>query len=113
MVMGGAAGAGPDAEALWFLMHHSDDPRKLSPALTCYCDDSGSHDEANVAVVGAILMNKPRSIEFHCDWQKILKEFRVKSIHMQDFVRPYERYSAMRIPPARVDRPGGTGESGR
>lgn len=85
----------PEAEALWFLMHHSDDPRKLALALTCYCDDSGSHDESEAAVVGAVLMNKPRFIEFYLDWRKILKEFRIDGIHMQDFVRPYGRYSAM------------------
>lgn len=76
-------------------MHQSDDPRRLSLAVTCYCDDSGSHDEAEVAVVGAVLMNKPRFIEFHEDWSQILKEFRIAGVHMRDFVRPYGRYCTM------------------
>jgi len=75
-------------------MHHSDDPRRLSLALTCYCDDSGSHDTAEIAVVGATLMNKPRFIEFNLDWEKILKEFRIDSVHMRDFM-PYARYSTL------------------
>src|SRR5271155_5818064 len=83
------------AEDLWFLMHHSDDPRRLSLAVTCYCDDSGSHDESLVAVVGATLMNKPRFIEFNQDWEKILKEFRIKGIHMREFGRPHGRYCTM------------------
>jgi uncharacterized protein DUF3800 len=76
-------------------MHHSDDPRRLSLALTCYCDDSGTHDESKVAVIGAVLMSKPRFMEFYADWEKLLKEFRIEGIHMRDFVRPYGRYCAM------------------
>jgi hypothetical protein len=77
-------------------MHHSDDPRKLPLSVTCYCDDSGTHDQSRVAVVGAILMNKPRFTEFYVEWRKILKEFRIDGIHMTDFVRPYGRYCSMR-----------------
>jgi len=77
----------PYAEELWFLMHHSDDPRKVTIALTCYCDDSGSHDQSNTVVIGAILMSKPRFIEFNLAWDKILKEFRLDGIHMKDFAR--------------------------
>jgi hypothetical protein len=76
-------------------MHHSDDPRHSSPALTCYCDDSGSHDQAKETVVGAVLMSRPRFIEFNEDWIKMLKEFKLISIHMQDFVRPHGRHCTM------------------
>jgi hypothetical protein len=76
-------------------MHHSDDPRKLSIAVTCYCDDSGTHDQAEIAVVGATVMNKARFIEFNIDWEKILREFRIDKVHMTDFVRPHGRYCSM------------------
>jgi hypothetical protein len=76
-------------------MHHSRDPRRMSLALTCYCDDSGSHDESEFAVVGALLMSKPRYTEFNSAWRKLLKEFRIDKVHMQDFVRPYGRHCAM------------------
>jgi len=77
-------------------MHHSKDPRKMALALTCYCDDSGSHDNSDFAVVGAVLMNKPRFIEFQPEWEKLLKEFRIDKLHMADFVRPYGKYCTMR-----------------
>jgi hypothetical protein len=84
-----------NAEELWFLMHHSFDPRRFALALTCYCDDSGSHYEAKVAVVGATVMNRPRFIEFSETWSKILHEFRIPKVHMQDFIRPYGRHASM------------------
>jgi hypothetical protein len=84
------------AGEVWFLMHYSRDPRKMSLALTCYCDDSGSHDESEFAVVGAVLMNKPRFIEFQPEWEKLLKEFRIDKLHITDFVRPYGKYCSMR-----------------
>jgi hypothetical protein len=77
-------------------MHHSLDPRRLSLALTCYCDDSGSHDESEFAVVGGVLMNKPRFIEFQPEWEKLLREFRIDKLHMVDFVRPYGKHCTMR-----------------
>jgi hypothetical protein len=80
---------------LWFLMHHSVDPRRLSLALTCYCDDSGTHAESPLAIVGGVVMNKPRFQEMEGDWGKMLHIFRIEKIHMQDFVRPNGRYCTM------------------
>lgn len=40
-------------------------------------------------------MNRPRFIEFNCDWDKMLKEFRIDKLHMKDFVRPYGKYCTM------------------
>jgi hypothetical protein len=84
------------AAEIWFLMHHSVDPRRLSLALTCYCDDSGTHAESPVAVVGGVVMSKPRFIEMDALWKKMLHVFRIDKIHMQDFVRPNGRYCTMR-----------------
>jgi len=77
-------------------MHRSRDPRKMSLALTCYCDDSGSHDDSEFAVVGAVLLSKPRFIDFQPEWGKLLKEFRIDKLHMADFVRPYGKHCTMK-----------------
>jgi hypothetical protein len=74
-------------------MHHSDDPARRS--MICYCDDSGSHEECPVAVVGSILLNKEQFINLDAKWNKLLDEFKLESIHMKDFVRPDGRYSTM------------------
>lgn len=84
------------AEDVWFLMHHSDDPTRLSSAVTCYCDDSGSHEEAAIAVVGGILMNKGSFVDFDLNWRDVLREFRIDGIHMKDFVRPYGKHITMK-----------------
>jgi uncharacterized protein DUF3800 len=84
------------AEDVWFLMHHSDDPNRISSAVTCYCDDSGSHEEAAIAVVGGTLMNKPSFIDFDLNWRDILREFRIDGVHMKDFVRPYGKHVTMK-----------------
>ena len=83
------------ADSLWFLMHHSDDPKRLSLAVTCYSDDSASHEESEWVVVGGVVMNKPNFIHFNSQWEILLKEFRLDFLHMTDFIRPYGRYSAM------------------
>lgn len=77
-------------------MHHSDEPSRLSSVVTCYCDDSGSHEEAAVAVVGGLLMNKTGFMAFDSKWNEILHEFRLERIHMNDFVRPNGKHVAMK-----------------
>ena len=76
-------------------MHHSTDPRRISLAVTCYCDDSGSHDDSSTAVVGGTVMNKQGFIDLDHDWRRLLREFRLENIHMKDFTRPYGRYCTM------------------
>lgn len=85
----------PEAEALWFLMHHSDDPMRVSAAVTCYCDDSGSDEESKVAVVGGVIFSKRKFSPFFLGWEEMLREFRIDGIHMADFVRPHGRYCTM------------------
>ena len=71
------------AEEVWFLMQQSDDPRRRGMALTCYCDDSGSHEEAKRAVVGGIVLTKDRFMDLCARWETILKEFKLEKIHMR------------------------------
>ena len=73
------------AEEVWFLMQQSDDPRLRGMALTCYCDDSGSHEEASRAVVGGIVLTKDRFIALCARWEKIRREFRIEEIHMREW----------------------------
>lgn len=84
-----------EAEGLWFLMQQSDNPALNGMVLTCYCDDSGTHEESKYAVLGGLILSKRNFFDLSKQWQKILSEFRIEKIHMQDFVRPYGRYSAM------------------
>jgi hypothetical protein len=84
-----------ESEALWFLMHQSDDPKRISLAVTCYSDDSASHEESEWVVVGGVVMNKHNFLRFDHFWKNMLKEFRIEFLHMTDFTRPYGRYSTM------------------
>jgi hypothetical protein len=68
-------------------VQRSDDTEKRA-ALTCYCDDSGSHEESKFAVVGGIVLDRKRFVAMHHRWYEILKDFRLSKIHMKDFVRP-------------------------
>jgi hypothetical protein len=76
-------------------MQQSDDPNRKAVALTCYCDDSGSHEESEVVVVGAVVMKREAFVDFCKEWDRILREFRIDKVHMADFVRPYGRYCTM------------------
>ncbi len=84
-----------EAEDFWFLMHQSDDPDRRTMALTCYCDDSGSHEESVAAVVGGVVLDKDRFIRMNVAWDKILHDFKIDKVHMKDFVRPHGRFCTM------------------
>jgi Protein of unknown function (DUF3800) len=76
-------------------MQQTPSQRKVGGILSCHCDDSGSHEEAKVSVVGGIVLSAPRFIDLFVRWGKILKEFRLDKIHMRDFVKPHGRYSTL------------------
>ena len=76
-------------------MHYSDDPNKKSPIVTCYCDDSASHEQSRWAILGGALMNKPMFAQFDAEWEKVLEDFRVEAIHMKDFIRPHGKHCTM------------------
>ena len=61
-------------------------------ALTCYLDDSGSHEESSWVVVGSFLMNRTNFLAFDERWKEMLKEFSIDYLHMADFVRPHGRF---------------------
>src|SRR5208282_5815408 len=76
---------------LWFVMHHSDDPERLTLAIVCYLDESGI-DRLNPevlnpqAVVAGIVMRREEFMRFDSDWDDILSKFKIKPpIHMKEF----------------------------
>jgi len=73
-------------ENLWFVMHHSDDPEKLTLAIACYLDESGTDNQNPHAVVAGLVLRRERFIRFDSDWNSILSKFRIDPpIHMNEF----------------------------
>lgn len=61
-------------------------------SATQYLDDSGSHDQSPVVVIGGpvILQSARFALEF--EWDRLLRKHRVESpIHMKEFARPHGR----------------------
>src|SRR5208282_627464 len=83
-------------EHLWWVMHHSDNPNKLS-LVTCYLDESGTDTNNPQAVVAGILFNKNNFMYFDKEWTDILSCYRITPpLHMNEFVQSgrfgYVRY---------------------
>jgi hypothetical protein len=79
-------------EALWWVMHRSDDESRQVAAVTCYLDESGTHEGAAIAVVGGILLDKSRFCAFEKAWNPALATHSiVPPLHMKDFRRPEGR----------------------
>ena len=77
-------------EHIWFVMHHSKDPKRKALALTCYLDESGTdrnNDINNVtAVLGGIVLDKEAFFAFDRKWQKLLTDKKIESpLHMKEF----------------------------
>lgn len=73
-------------EHLWFVMHHSDDPERLTLAVCCYLDESGIDQHNPHAVVAGIVLRQERWIRFDSDWNDILAKFKIDGpIHMKEF----------------------------
>lgn len=77
---------------LWWNMHHIDDPNRQAWAFhsRCYLDESGTHDTSHYTVVAGLLLNRNNFISLGTEWQKLLREMRIKPpIHMKEFGRPH------------------------
>jgi hypothetical protein len=73
-------------EHLWFVMHHSDDPERLTLAVACYLDESGIDQHNPLAVMAGIVLRRERFIRFDSDWNDILSKFKIDPpIHMKEF----------------------------
>jgi hypothetical protein len=67
-------------------MHHSKDPRRASLVLAHYIDDSGSHEQSQIVVMGGPVFLQRDFFTFHYEWDRILSNHGVTGpIHMKDF----------------------------
>jgi hypothetical protein len=73
-------------EHLWWVMHHSDDPNKRTFAVTCYLDESGTHDDSPKAIVAGLVLNRDGFLMFDAVWENMLSQFKIESpLHMKEF----------------------------
>jgi hypothetical protein len=79
------------SEELWFLMHHSsgNPDHQLAAVLTCYVDDSGTHEQSKSVVLGGLFMDHQNFVRFDKKWRTMLYRYKINSLHMTDFVRPH------------------------
>lgn len=82
-------------EGLWFLMQHSDDPDKACVVFDCYVDDSGTHEQSDIVVLGGIVLDRASFIRFNDKWRPMLRRYCIDTLHMTDFVRPYGKHIGM------------------
>jgi Protein of unknown function (DUF3800) len=67
-------------------MHHSKDSKRASLVLAHYIDDSGSHDQSQIVVMGGPVFLQRDFFSFHYEWDRILSMHGVTGpIHMKDF----------------------------
>ncbi|MGA2191924.1 MAG: DUF3800 domain-containing protein [Nitrospirota bacterium] len=74
-------------EHLWWVMHHSDDPDRMSIAVTCYLDESTVTlgNDSPYAVVAGVLFRKPEFLYFEEQWQSLLSRYGITPpLHMRD-----------------------------
>jgi hypothetical protein len=82
------ASEGAYAHHIWWLMHHSYSPKRRTLAFTNYVDDSGSHEESALSVVGGPVFDIKGYGAFTLDWDMVVLRHKVQPpIHMKEFSR--------------------------
>ena len=76
-------------------MHHSDDPKRACVVFDCYVDDSGTHEQSDIVVLGGIMVDRANFTRFDEKWRPMLHRYRIDSLHMTDFVRPHGKHIGM------------------
>ncbi len=67
-------------------MHHSSHSQRQPTALVHYIDDSGTHEDSKLVVMGGPVFLQQHFFEFHYDWSRILARHGIKKpIHMSEF----------------------------
>jgi len=70
-------------ESLWWNMHHSDNSDRLSLAVSCYVDESGTDSLNPDAVVAGVVFNKQNFLSFDRQWARLLSRHSIKPpLHM-------------------------------
>ena len=73
-------------EHLWFVMHHSDDPKRQTLAVTCYLDESGTDHQNSQAVVAGLIMHRDYFLFLDAIWDDMLLRHGIKPpLHMKEF----------------------------
>src|SRR5579863_4398485 len=75
------------ADALWWVMHHSEDEARQAAFVECYLDESGTDDLSPTAVVGGLVLNRSGFGRLNARWTEVCKAHGLPSIHMKDFGR--------------------------
>jgi hypothetical protein len=71
---------------LWFVMHHSDDPKRATMAVTCYLDESGTDRNNSQAVVAGLVMRQNQFHKLDYGWDIILERHNIdQPLHMKEF----------------------------
>jgi hypothetical protein len=72
---------------VWLVLHNSDDPELTTAALRLYLDESGGNDPNTPdAVVGGMLIEGRRFIDFENAWDRMLAVHGMKPpLHMKEF----------------------------
>lgn len=77
---------GQYAEYFWWTMHHSDEPERQALTVTCYLDESGTHDQSPITVVAGLLLNRHNFISLSGLWGDLLSRYKIKPpFHMKEF----------------------------
>ncbi|MEO8097225.1 MAG: DUF3800 domain-containing protein [Acidobacteriota bacterium] len=76
-------------------MHQSEDPNLKAMVASCYLDDSGIEDAAQVTVLAGCVLGKDAFLKLSDKWAALLHRFRIESLHMTDFVRPHGKHCSM------------------
>jgi hypothetical protein len=84
--------------SLWWVMHQSDDPKRLASVVTLYLDESSTDDNAPIACVGGLLLNKDGFESLDLGLPRILEKHGITSpLHIKDFRRPKGRLADISI----------------
>jgi len=76
------------------MMHHSNDPLRRSFPAACYLDDSGTHENSRLAVIGGPVMVKEQFTAFHLGWDTVLSRHEItETIHMREFTKPEGKFA--------------------
>ncbi len=83
---------------VWMLMHNSDDPERQTAAIRLYLDESGSGGDPLTphAIVGGLIINRPRYDAFEEVWPDVLERHGIDPpLHMKEFGRPHGRFASV------------------
>jgi hypothetical protein len=79
-------------------MHQSDEESRQAAVVTCYLDESGTHEGAPIAVVGGLLLNQQGFQKLDEAWPQILtKSSILPPLHMSEFRRPNGRLAYVSV----------------